>query len=219
MKFIMDALRYSAFKIVVLLIIPLIPMAFVVPEVNRFVKANLGVLGVAVAVIGCLIAAISAHYTAKGIHFTMISNDTPEVVVRVYPSKQSIHLLMLCIENIGTGIAKNIRFKTDIEFKPDGQTSLGELGFIKKGISYLSRGQKIEHFLTSDIGRLEYLKNHPLEITVTYEDRRGEVFPHDDNKFIIDFGEWEGLASINSIPEKIVKNTKAIADELREMRK
>ena len=98
------------------------------------------------------------------------ANNTPEIAVSLCPHEAYIHCVMLCIENIGTGAARNIQFRTDLSFKPDGERALEEVGFLKKGIDYLGPGQKIEHFLVSVIGKLDELKKTPLEFSVTYTD-------------------------------------------------
>lgn len=128
---------------------------------------------------------------------TLKDADRPEVVVFLRPHEVHIYCLMLCIENVGTGRACDVRFKTDLSFKPDGSRSLEELNFLKNGIANLGRGQKIEHFLVSVIDRLEELKQTPLEITVTYKDSKDSEQTRD---FRLDFGELEGLSGIGKAP-------------------
>ena len=38
------------------------------------------------------------------------ANNTPEIAVSLRPHEAHIHCIMLCIENIGSGAARNIQF-------------------------------------------------------------------------------------------------------------
>lgn len=115
------------------------------------------------------------------------ANDTPEISVSLRPHKAHIHCVILCIENIGTGAARDVQFQTDLSFKPDGERSLGEVGFLKNGIDYLGPQEKIEHFLVSVIGKLDKLKKTPLEIGVTYTSSVKLKRRH-ERTFRLDFG-------------------------------
>lgn len=125
------------------------------------------------------------------------ANNTPEIAISLRPHEAHIHCVMLCIENIGTGAARNIQFQTDLSFKPDGERSFEDVGFLKNGIDYLGPGQKIEHFLVSVIGKLDKLKETPLEIGVTYTD---SVKTAHQRAFDLDFGEDEGYARVGKPP-------------------
>ncbi len=145
------------------------------------------------------------------------ANNTPEIAISLRPHEAYIHCVMLCIENIGTGAARNIQFQTDLSFKPDGERALEEVGFLKKGISYLGPGQSIEHFLVSVIGKLDELKKTPLEFSVTYTDavKQKQKYEH---TFYLDFGEDEGLAAIGKSPlHEIAKTTKDIQKDIHHL--
>lgn len=143
------------------------------------------------------------------------ANNTPEIAISLRPHEAYIHCVMLCIENIGTGAARDIRFQTDLSFKPDGDRPLEEVGFLKSGIDYLGPKEKIEHFLVSVIGKLEKLKETPLEISVTYTDSVKLKRRH-ERAFRLDFGEDEGLATVGRSPLfEIAKATKDIQEDLR----
>ena len=142
------------------------------------------------------------------------ANDTPEISVSLRPHKAHIHCVMLCIENIGTGAARDIQFQTDLSFKPDGERPLREVGFLKNGIDYLGPQEKIEHFLVSVIGKLDKLKEKPLEISVTYTSSVKLKRRH-ERTFRLDFGEDEGLATVGRSPLfEIAKATKEIQRDL-----
>ena len=75
--------------------------------------------------------------------------------------------------------------------------------------------KKIEHFLVSVIGKLDKLKETPLEIGVTYTDSVRLKGRH-ERTFRLDFGEDEGLATVGRSPLfEIAKATKDIQKDLR----
>ncbi len=164
-------------------------------EIIEWLNANSGVvIGIATIVL----VGITGYY-AYLTRRMLEANNTPEIAISLRPHEAYIHCVMLCIENIGTGAARNIKFQTDLSFKPDGDRALGEAGFLKKGIGYLGPGQKIEHFLVSVIGKLDELKNTPLEFKVTYTDVVKQKHKY-EHTFHLDFGEDEGLATIGKSP-------------------
>ncbi len=143
------------------------------------------------------------------------ANDTPEIAISLRPHEAYIHCVMLCIENIGTGAARNIRFQTDLSFKPDGERALEQVGFLKNGIDYLGPKENIEHFLVSVIGKLDKLKETPLEIGVTYTSSVKLKRRH-ERTFCLDFGEDEGLATVGKSPLfEIAKAAKDIQKDVR----
>lgn len=142
------------------------------------------------------------------------ANNTPEIAISLRPHEAHIHCVILCIENIGTGAARDIQFQTDLSFKPDGKRALEEVGFLKNGIDYLGPNEKIEHFLVSVIGKLDKLKETPLEIGVTYTNSVKLKYK-DERTFRLDFGEDEGFKRIGKHPLfEIAKTTKDIQVEV-----
>lgn len=140
------------------------------------------------------------------------ANNTPEIAISLCPHEAYLPCIMLCIENIGTGAARNIQFQTDLSFKPDGDRALEELGLLRDGIDYLGPGQKIEHFLVSVLGKLEDLKKTPFEISVTYTDSVKRTY---QRAFHLDFGEYEGYSRIGKSPLfEIAEATKDIKTDL-----
>ena len=154
--------------------------------------------GVVIGIATVVLVGITGYYAY--LTWRMLkANNTPEIAISLRPHEAYIHCVMLCIENIGSGAARNIQFQTDLSFKPDGERALEEVGFLKKGIGYLGPGQKIEHFLVSVIGKLDELKKTPLEFSVTYMDSAKQKDKY-EHAFCLDFGEDEGLATIGKSP-------------------
>lgn len=162
-------------------------------EIIGFINPTINALGGLANVVTAVTAVIVVILT----YTTLKNADRPEIVVFLRPHETHLSCLMLCIENVGTGRACDVRFKTNFSSTP-----LEEPNFLKKGLASLERGQKINHFLVSVIGKLEELKQTPLEITVIYTDskgrkRKGRKRTRD---FRLDFGELEGLSSIGKTP-------------------
>ena len=180
-------------------------------EIIGWLNANDGaIIGIATVVL----VSITICYTYLTWRL-LKANDTPEIAISLRPHEGHIHCVMLCIENIGTGAARDIQFQTDLSFKPDGERALEKVGFLKNGIDYLGPGEKIEHFLVSVIGKLDKLKNTPLEIGVTYADSVKLKRKH-KRIFSLDFGEDEGLATVGKPPLfEIATATKDIQRDLR----
>ncbi len=172
--------------------------------------------GVIIAVATVVLVGITGYY-AYLTRRMLKAGNTPEIAVSLRPHEAYIHCVMLCIENIGTGAARNIQFQTDLSFKPDGERALEEVAFLKNGIGYLGHGQKIEHFLVSVIGKLDELKKTPLDLNVTYTDsvKQKEKYEH---TFCLDFGEDEGLTTIGKSPLfEIAEATKGIQKDVRHL--
>ena len=178
----------------------------------EWLNANSGaIIGIATIVL----VGITGYYAYLTWRLLKASN-TPEIAISLRPHEAHIHCVMLCIENIGTGAARNIQFQTDLSFKPDGERSFEDVGFLKNGIDYLGPGEKIDHFLVSVIGKLDKLKETPLEIGVTYTD---SVKTAHQRAFHLDFGEDEGYARVGKPPlfeiaeatQKLQKDVNSIA--------
>ena len=83
--------------------------------------------------------------------------------------------IFLCVENIGTGFARDIKFTGDLSFKPtfwnnnSRDKPLKELEPFKSGIPYLGAGHKQERIISSTQEFLS-LPKQAFDIIVTYND-------------------------------------------------
>ena len=140
------------------------------------------------------------------------ANNTPEIAISLRPHEAHINIVMLYVENVGTGAAHNLQFKTVPASIPNLDIPLEKIGFLKSGIAYFEPGRKIEQFLVSVTGKFEELKQTPLEITVTFKD---SVDKQHERTFNLDFAENQGLATIDRPPLfEIAKATKEIQKDL-----
>ena len=138
--------------------------------------------------------------------------DTPEIVISLRPHEAHVNLVMLCLENIGTGAAHNLQFVTNPSSIPGLDRPLEKVSFLRSGISYFEPGRKIEQFIVSVIGKFDQLKQTPLKITVTYADSLDHKH---ERVFDLDFGENEGFSQIGSPPlYEMAKNIKKVQEDL-----
>ena len=147
--------------------------------------------------------------------------EKPEIVVSLRPHALSVQCLMLCIENIGTRAAHNVQFGTGASrtapfITPSSNFGdvrlLKENNFLRSGIGCFGPGQKLEQFLISLIGELPEELKQPLHISVTYTDSLNHTY---ENRYTLDFGEFESLVHINSIGEKATSDVRPLLDVIQ----
>ena len=175
-----------------------------------------------------VLAIIVGRYVLKG-RLLKTANESenigkpekPEIVVFLRPHASCVQCLMLCIENIGTGTAYNVRFETGPSPTAPSITPSSNFGdvrllkennFLQKSIGCFGTGQKIELFLISLIGGLPEELKQPLQISVTYTDSLNHTY---ENRYPLDFGEFESLAPIDSIEEKATSGLKPLLDVMQ----
>ena len=102
------------------------------------------------------------------------ADNKPEVIVFLHYDGE---VISLCVENVGTGYASDIRFEGDLSFKIEpvrGEYTgvLGELTPFKKGIGHLAAGHKIETPLYFK-SAIHQFPQRSFCIIVTYKDSTG----------------------------------------------
>ena len=96
-------------------------------EIINWLNANNGAI-IGIAAVGLVGNLCYYVYLTRRL---LKTNNTPEIAISLRPHEAYLPCVMLCIENIGTSAARQIQFRTDFSFKPDGERSLGEIGFLK----------------------------------------------------------------------------------------
>ena len=132
------------------------------------------------------------------------NSDKPEIVVFLRPHASCVQCLMLCIENIGTGAAHDVRFGVGSPAGAPFLTNTSQLGavellkknnFLHNGFVCFGPGQKIEQFLISLISGVPEELEHPFQISVTYKDSLNHPY---EKGYTLAFGDFESLVSIDS---------------------
>ena len=140
------------------------------------------------------------------------ANNTPEIAISLRCHEVHVSLVMLCVENIGTGAARNLRFVTNPSSIPCLDIPFEKIGFLNGGIAYFEPGRKIEQFLVNVMDKYDELKQIPLEITVKYKD---VVDREHESTFHLDFSENEGFSHIGRPPLfEIAEATKKLQEDV-----
>ena len=80
--------------------------------------------------------------------------------IEIYLRTSATHSAKLYVENIGTGIAENIRFEIiDRGFDLSPNDTLRDVNFIKNGIKYLAPGHRYECFMMRGGSMGRYIEN------------------------------------------------------------
>ena len=123
--------------------------------------------------------------------------DTPNI--RVYLSQSSaggtVYTLDLCIHNIGTGFAYDVKFTGDfLDFRPQfNNTPLAEYGIMRNGIDYFAPGRQCRITLFFQY-TLQDLPKRTFNMVVDYRDSVGE---RHESKFELDFTKIEDYPQIH----------------------
>ena len=127
------------------------------------------------------------------------ATNNPQILMFLRKREQSIYL---CIQNVGTGYAMDVRFIGNLSFKPlsfkpeGGDLELKDIEPYKNGLDYLGSGQKFETLLFPDpnssyekiLDAIAVRTKKPLEITAIYEDSTRTSY---ETHFKLDFSKWE----------------------------
>ena len=168
--------------------------------------------GVVIGIATVILVGIIGYYTY--LTWRMLkANNTPEIVVSLRPHEAHIHCVLLCVENIGTGAARDLQFTINPPSIPNLDLPFEKIGFLQNGIPYFEQGRKIEQFIVSVTNKLDELKQTPFEVTITYQDTVNRTHKR---AFQLDFGVNEGRAQIDRPPLfEIAKATKNMQKDIR----
>ena len=174
----------------------------------EWLNTNSGaVIGIAIVVLAGVIG-YYAYLTWR----LLKANNTPEIAISLQCHEAYVSLIMLCVENIGTGAARNLQFVTKPSSIPCLDMPFEKIGFLKGGIAYFEPGRKIEQFLVNVMDKYDELKQIPLEITVKYKDA---VDHEHERTFHLDFSENEGFSHIGRPPLfEIAEATKKLQEDV-----
>ena len=193
-------------------------MEIIINWLDSHTGAIMGFFGAITGIATVALAFITYYYvrlTGRESHLMRLEVHKPEIVVSLRPHEAYGHCAILCVENVGTGVARKVRFTGDLSFRFDGKTPLDEIGFLKNGIDALGPRQKIDHFLVSTLENLHILEQTPFEIGVTYKD---SICQNHERTFHLDFGAYEGTSGIGGSPLfEIAEATKKIEKHLHKL--
>ena len=139
----------------------------------------------------------------------------PSVVVRIEPHEYHLNLVMLVIENAGSGAAFDVRLKADPDFRVESKTPLSSLGFFKHGFRYLAPRYKTQTYLINLIGKGDEIEKGDtlrFDVTVSYKAASGRRYEH---VYPIDFLHLVGVLGVGTPPPaEIASSLKKIAESV-----
>ena len=157
-----------------------------------WLNANSGAI---TAIATLILVGITGWYVYLTRQMLKVAN-TPVIRMFLHARRSSI---FLCVENIGTGFARDIKFTGDLSFKTlnvigESEATLGELEPFKSGIEYLGPGHKVERFLFHR-GDLQHVPNHTFDIIATYNDLG---IAKEKKTFSFEIGNWDNTDQFGS---------------------
>ena len=176
--------------------------------------------GIIITAIATGILAFITHRYVKLTREILKASDTPEV--RVFLSQisagPSVYTLDLCIENIGTGFARDVHFSGDfLSLRQQfSNTPLAEYNDMKNGRSHLGAGKQIRiplffAYKQSDLPERTY------NAVVDYRDSAGKGHRRE---FELDFAKVEGYPQIeNPSLHSIAQTLRSIYGHLLDQKK
>ena len=157
-----------------------------------WLNANSGAI---TAIATLILVGITGWYVYLTRQMLKVAN-TPVIRMFLHTRRDNI---TLCVENIGTGFARDIKFTGDLSFKPfnpigESEATLEELEPFKSGIEYLGPGHKVERFLFHR-GDLQRVPNHTFDIIATYNDLG---IAKEKKTFSFEIGNWDNTDQFGS---------------------
>ena len=99
----------------------------------------------------------------------MLQQAEPLISVSIEPDRFDNLSMNLIIENIGNGIAYDVRFKSIPDFHMFGDRYLSQIGLFKNGLPFFAPHQKLILFLTWMPEDYENKINNPFDIEIKYQ--------------------------------------------------
>ena len=167
-----------------------------------FLNDNNGIITALATVILVFITFWYARMTNKMVK----ALNHPEILINLQPEERNPCHINLCIQNIGTGAASDLKFEGDLSFRPamPKLEPISERGILKNGIDYLGPGKKLEIFLFYSQHMFQYvyetnkpISEHSIDITVKYKDSTNRK---KEKSFLLTFDKWEGYGDFESDP-------------------
>ena len=134
------------------------------------------------------------------------ATNKPEVIAFLYYKSGAYSL---CVENIGTGYASDVRFTGDLSFQLKSH-KLGELEPFKNGIDYSGAGHKTRTSLSRH-PEVTSLPKSSFKITITYKDSTNTEYT---KTFSFNLRSWDRSCVITYSPaDSIVDALRSIGNK------
>lgn len=179
----------------------------------------------AITALATVILVIITYWYARMTNKMVKALNNSEILINLQPDDKNPCCINLCIQNIGTGAASELKFKGDLSFRPAlyKLEPLSERGILKNGIDYLGPGKKLEIFLFYSqhmfqhvYGTNKPISEHSIDITVKYKDTTNRK---KEKSFLLTFDKWEKYGDFENDPVSQIARTldERIAETLQEI--
>jgi hypothetical protein len=138
----------------------------------------------------------------------------PKIHVGLDMHPKESNIMELYVENIGHGVAYNVRFNflQDFEFKQKGK--LSEIGIFKSGIKVFAPNKFYRTYVTSLLDDTDKKKNNPIEVEVLYDT---SIKKDLKEIFHLDFSEYIGLLVLENKDKMdlLIKSIENLTTEIK----
>jgi len=187
-------------------------------EIINWINCNstfinlLSTLVVAIATVFYVILTI--RLVAESVKNRRLQID-PKIVMNILPDEHDIYFLNFIIENVGNGIALNIKFKINNEFKVKTSKKLSDFILIQNGLKTMHGRTKYKSLFSFTIEEDLQIFKEPMTIDIEYEDIYKRKYVE---KIIFDLSYLSDISRLRNKPEdKILKEMKEISKSLKNM--
>ena len=137
----------------------------------------------------------------------------PKIVMNILPDEYDIYFLNFIIENVGNGVALNIKFNINNEYNVKTSKKLSDYIFIQNGLKTLSGKTKYKSMFSFTIEEDLQIFKEPMIINIEYEDiYKRKYF----EKIMFDLSYLSDISRLRNRPEdKILKELKDVSKSLK----
>jgi hypothetical protein len=162
-----------------------------------------------------VIYAILTHKLVKETKATRLLQITPDVQVYLEKAETDAHLVYLIIENLGYGVASEVKLTIikDFNHYNNERLRLSNMGSFKHGLSSFYPKKRYKYFFTNLLENFENKVNDTIEIGVTFKDIYNKKY---QRKFVLQINEILGTGMMVNPPDSFIG---LISYELTEIKK
>jgi hypothetical protein len=169
-------------------------------DIIKILNENTGAISVIFSGLVTLATLVYAALTWKLVNETRRmrkAQTDAKVTVRVETRKEAINFLDFVVANEGVGPAYDVKFNLESLPSRDNDESIlskiNSLGFINKGLDYLSPNQEQRTFLTSMFQNFEKKIDTAFNVTISYKNSSGEKL---EDVYLIDMSIFKGMNQV-----------------------
>lgn len=170
------------------------------PDIIKVLNENTGAISVIFSGLVTLATVVYAALTWKLVSETRRmrkAQTDAKVTVRAETRKEAINFIDFVVANEGVGPAYDVKFNLEPLSSRENDESIlskiNSLGFINKGLDYISPNQEIRTFLTSMFQDFEKKIDTAFNLTISYKNSSGERL---EDVYLIDMSIFKGMNQI-----------------------